>query len=141
MQRGGQGGYNVAANSCLARVLQDGARLARCMNDTVWGNKAATSAKAVQDAMNLLLWDEKIGAFIDNPESTVHPQDGNSLILWFNLTNVERQSRVSSYLQGNWVSIGAISPEWNYEGRPAIGTFPGDSCTYRVSLRGESECR
>ena len=25
----------------------------------------------------------------------------------------------------SWTSIGALSPEWKYEGNEAIGTFPG----------------
>jgi len=124
-QRGGQGGENVAANALLAAVLTQGAILGRYMNDTAFSSSCTVTATSVKDAINCELWDDMAGAFIDNPNSTLHPQDGNSIALWFNITSAERAERISAYLQTNWSPIGAISPEWIYKGKAAIGTFPG----------------
>lgn len=33
----------------------------------------------VQAAANAQLWDDKDGAFFDNPSTFLHPQDGNAL--------------------------------------------------------------
>lgn len=84
--------------------------------------KAATDLKAT---INDLLWDNSTGAYIDNPTSTLHPQDGNSLMVWLNVTLPERKSQILANLKENWVEFGAQSPEWIYNGAPGIGTFPG----------------
>eukprot|EP00656_Telonema_subtile_P002314 TRINITY_DN11020_c0_g1_i1.p1 TRINITY_DN11020_c0_g1~~TRINITY_DN11020_c0_g1_i1.p1 ORF type:complete len:536 (+),score=120.13 TRINITY_DN11020_c0_g1_i1:463-2070(+) len=121
-----QGGYNVAANALLAQVLNTGSILGTTMNDTVFSQKCATAAAALTASMNAELWDQTRGAFMDSPNSTLHPQDGNSLVLWFNLTTPARAALIAQYLQSNWSPIGAISPEYNtYDHSPGIGNFPG----------------
>jgi hypothetical protein len=71
------------------------------------------------------LWDDAFGAYRDNPTSSLHPQDGNSLAIWFGITqnHTNRSMLVSNYLKSNWGKYGSASPEWN-EGN-SIGTFPG----------------
>jgi len=138
-QRGGQGGYNVAANALLTRVLQDSAGMARVLNDTEWSSSSSAYATALEKSINALLWNETVGAFRDNPQATLHPQDGNSLILWFNLTSAARKARVSAYLQSNWGELGSISPEWIYNGRNAIGTFPGSMEVLGHASSGNAE--
>ena len=75
----------------------------------------------VQAAANHLLWDDAAGAFIDNPSTTLHPQDGNSLAVLYGLVFADRASRISDHLAKNWNAVGSRTPEWNYD----IGTFPG----------------
>jgi hypothetical protein len=73
-----------------------------------------------------VLWDETKGAYKDNPNSTLHPQDGNAIAVWFNITNPPaRTDSVLAYLESNWSPLGALSLEWEYNDKPAIGTFPG----------------
>lgn len=57
------------------------------------------------DAINSQLWDDAAGAYIDNPKNTaLHPQDGNSLAVWLNVTSPpERKARVLANLKNNWV--------------------------------------
>jgi hypothetical protein len=66
------------------------------------------------------------GAYKDNPDSTLHPQDGNALMVWLNVTQpASRKASVLALRAKSWTPIGALSPEWMYNGQEAIGTFPG----------------
>ena len=118
-----QGGENIAANALLFRALSCGSELAKVMQapalSAAWSSEAAT----VQSAANSpLLWDDTVGAFLDNPTSSMHPQDGNALAVWYGLVQpASRAVRVSNYLAGNWGQFGSRTPEWNMD----IGTFPG----------------
>ena len=49
-------------------------------------------------AINSELWDESKGCFRDNPTSQIHPQDGNSIAVWFKATTAERRMSISTYL-------------------------------------------
>lgn len=128
-QRGGQGGENVAANALLCRVLADAVGLAAAINDTAAVQEFGTAEVKLKAAINSpLLWDETKGAYHDNPTNKkLFPQDGNSIILWFNISaSATRNSRVSDYLMSNWNARGfSVSPEWIYQGVAAVGTFPG----------------
>jgi hypothetical protein len=120
--RSGQGGENIEANALLYQALETGAQLAGTQGDassaTTWTAKAA----AIKAAVNARLWDEQAGQYRDNPTSSLHPQDGNSLAVWYGLTDsASRAERVSAALTTNWNSYGATTPEKNSE----IGTFPG----------------
>jgi hypothetical protein len=76
----------------------------------------------VQAAANAKLWDDKDGAFFDNPSTFLHPQDGNSLAVIYGLVQPPgRAARISEHLAKNWNAVGARTPEWNFD----IGTFPG----------------
>ena len=123
---GGQGGENIAANALLCGVLQDAAELAAAMSDAAAATFFKAKFGALQQAINTVLWDESKGAYKDNPTSGVYPQDGNSIAVWMNITDPpSRKDSVLAYLESNWSPIGAISTEWTYEGKPAIGNFPG----------------
>merc|ERR1711924_505188 len=78
-QRQGQGGENLAANSVLFHILSSAYALAEAMNETSLGMKWRSMAASIKDAIHTHLWDESKGAHKDNPESSVFPQDGNSL--------------------------------------------------------------
>lgn len=59
------------------------------------------------------LYDPSFGALKDSPNSTLYPQDANSMALAFSLfpANSTAASKISSYLVSNWTPIGPASPE------------------------------
>ncbi len=119
--RSGQGGENIEANALLYRALVTGAELAGTQDD---GADAATwtaAATKLKSAVNDDLWDGAAGQYRDNPTSALHPQDGNSLAVWYGLAPAERAAQVDAALTTNWNKYGATTPEKDGE----IGTFPG----------------
>ncbi len=65
-----------------------------------------------------------VGLYKDNPSSTLYPQDGNSLAVWFGLTDSQaKNTTITGTLAARWERYGALTPEKNSGG--AIGTFPG----------------
>jgi len=50
-----------------------------------------------------------------------------------------RKARVLAYLKSLWGPLGAESPEWSYEGRHAIGTFPGSMQVNAHMSAGDTE--
>lgn len=121
-QRHGQGGENCPANMLLYRVLTAAAELAAALGNVTVAESYTFQAGALKAAIFAHLWDESKGAFYDNTNNhKLHPQDGNSLAVWFNVTSREQAQRVSGYLQTNWGSFGSSSPEWDGN----IGTFSG----------------
>ena len=125
-QREGQGGRNVAANALLYHVLCDGIKYAHDMADMKAANEFEEHSIKLKNAINTYLWNETLGAYKDNPTSTIYPQDGNSMAVWFNVTNENTDKiRILNNLKSNWNEIGSVSPEWRYQGKTrAIGTFP-----------------
>jgi hypothetical protein len=122
--RAGQGGENIEANAILYQALTGGAALAKAENDTAdasaWTQRAAT----LKAAVNSRLWNPAVGLYRDNPTSTLYPQDGNSLAVWYGLTDSQaKNSAVTQALSVRWNNFGALTPEKNDGG--AIGTFPG----------------
>ena len=92
------------------------------------------TAATLKRAINAVLWDEAAGAFRDNPNpgTTVHPQDGNSLACWFNVTTPARCSSALAVQRKNWNAFGSKSPEWHGD----IGCVTKSEST--VSLTGGS---
>ena len=119
--RGNQGGENIAANSLLYQALLTGAQLAETQSDPGTANSWRGTAATLKSAVNTKLWDEQAGLYRDNPNSALHPQDGNSLAVWYGIADSGRARRVSASLTLNWNSYGATTPEKGSE----IGTFPG----------------
>ena len=80
------------------------------------------TAASVRSAINLYLWDAGVGMYMDVPGSSLHPQDGNSLAVWFDVPDSTAKSvSISTALKGRWNQFGAATPE-----RPnAIANFPG----------------
>jgi hypothetical protein len=119
--RGGQGGENIAANALLYRALVTGAELAGTQHDDADAGSWAATAARLKAAVNATLWDDAAGQYRDNPTSSLHPQDGNSLAAWYGIASPAQAARISTALTQNWNQYGATTPEKNGE----IGTFPG----------------
>ena len=138
-QRCCQGGANIAANAILYHVLNSAAMIATALGEPADATRYTAQAATLRDAINDQLWDEKFGAFMDNPTSTLHPQDGNSIASWFGIVGADhlptRLASISSYLKTNWGPFGSASPEWN--GGKAIGTFPGSMEVFQHFAAGE----
>ncbi|MEU9446221.1 alpha-L-rhamnosidase [Streptomyces sp. NPDC048304] len=120
--RVGQGGENISANALLYAALKGGASLATVEGDSAlaasWNDKAA----AIKTAANSLLWDASKGMYKDNPTSGLYPQDGNSLAVWYGLT--DSAAKAKSILAGlgkNWGAYGPTTPEWGGNVSPFAG--------------------
>lgn len=119
--RSGQGGKNIEANSLLYQALVTGSQLATVRGDSADAGSWAAMAATLKAAINATLWDEAAGEYRDNPGSDVHPQDGNSVAVWYGIAPPERAVRVSAALTTNWNAYGATTPEHGGQ----ISTFPG----------------
>jgi hypothetical protein len=119
--RSGQGGENIAANALMYRSLVTGAELATVRGDSAHAGTWTAAAAKLSAAVNSTLWDDAAGQYRDNPDSDVHPQDGNALAVWYGLAPADRAARVSASLTTNWNSYGATTPENGGQ----ISTFPG----------------
>jgi neutral trehalase len=72
----------------------------------------AANATALKTAINEVLWDEDAGMYRDNESSDLHPQDGNSMAILFNVTQSQEQNKaISKGLTQFWTDIGPLSPE------------------------------
>ncbi|EFX04866.1 alpha-l-rhamnosidase [Grosmannia clavigera kw1407] len=105
-------GHNLEVNCCLQHVLCHFAQLAR----DVAGDEALATAWAdrsgqLKEAINARLWDDEAGLYRDYIDAPVHPQDGNSLALWYGVASPERAARVSEGLTANWSPFGPVAPE------------------------------
>ncbi|KAL4760675.1 pectin lyase fold/virulence factor [Aspergillus foveolatus] len=111
-----------SANMLLYRALTTAAFLAPYAG----GNpeKYIDLASALRTAIATHLYDSAVGAFRDSPNSTLYPQDANSMALAFSFfsqsplnsssssnSNLTDAARVSSYLESNWTPIGPEVPE------------------------------
>ena len=114
-------GENLIANVLLWRVLTTGAKLAAVEGDTALAKSYAERAAALRTAIDTQLWDESAGAYKFYPDSTIHPQDGNSLAVWYGLADQTKARRISKALTGNWNEVAATAPE--NKGNP--GVFSG----------------
>ena len=77
----------------------------------------------MKTAANAKLWDSSTGAYKDNPSSTLYPQDGNALAVWYGLTSSSQTSAIMTHLRGNWNSLGAQAPEFNNNISPFSGSM------------------
>ena len=138
-QRCCQGGENIAANALLYNVLNKGSKMAAALGDNDVAATYKKQALALKTAINNQLWDDSFGAFKDNPTSSLHPQDGNSLANWFGITSnyPNRSLSISNYLKSNWGKYGSASPEWN--NGQSIGTFPGSMEVFGHFAVGQGE--
>ena len=129
----GHVGEAIEANALLYHVLVTGAQLAQAEGDPTTAASYRTHATQLKAQINSLLWDPAKGAYenseysSDATSSPVHPQDGNSLAVWFGVVDSStRAQQVLAYLRGNWNQYGATAPEWNGN----ISPFPGSMEVY-----------
>jgi hypothetical protein len=120
--RNSPGGEEISANALLFRVLQGSSFLASIAGDSAAQSLYTATAASLRSAINLYLWDAGAGLYMDVPGSSLHPQDGNSLAVWFEVPDSTAKSvSISSALKTRWNQFGATTPE-----RPtAIANFPG----------------
>jgi hypothetical protein len=115
-------GHKITANALLYAALTTGAKLADAQGDTAHANAWRQRAVSVKAAANARLWNPATGLYRDTPGADLHPQDGNSMAVWFELTDSPaKNASISRTLTANWADLGAVTPE--YSG--LIGTFTG----------------
>ena len=122
--RNDQGGENIAANAMLYEVLTTGATLAQVEGNATLASSYSSKAASLKTQINARLWDASAGAYKDNPSSTLHPQDGNSLAVWYNVVPSAAQAlTIVNTLHNNWDNLGAVTPEWNSNLSPFAGSM------------------
>ncbi len=116
------GGEEIGANALLYHVLQGAAFLASEIGDTPSETQYDAAAYSLRTAIQSHLWNDAVGMYTEVPGSTLYPQDGSSLALWFGIPDtVAEQMDIATNLRSRWNAYGALTPE-----RPnAIATFPG----------------
>lgn len=120
--RAGQGGENIQANALLYAALTGGAYLATVKGDNGLATTYASRAAALKTAANARLWDANAGMYRDNPTSNLYPQDGNSLAVWYSLTDAPaKATSIVQKLSTRWNAFGATTPEWG----GGVHPFPG----------------
>ena len=121
--RGGQGGENIEANALMYEALTTGAKLATAEGNSSLASTYTSKAAALKTAVNAKLWDGSTGAYKDNPSSTLYPQDGNALAVWYGLSSGSQAAAIMTHLRGNWNSLGAQAPEFNNNISPFSGSM------------------
>jgi hypothetical protein len=121
--RNGQGGENVEANVILYQTLSTGVVLAQAEGDNSLANTYRSAAAGLKTQINARLWDASAGAYKDNPTSTLHPQDGNSLAVWYGVASDAQARSIAAELRTNWNPVGAQTPEWNGNVSPFTGSM------------------
>ena len=121
--RSDQGGENIEANALLYQVLTTGATLAAAEGNSSLASSYGSSAASLKTQVNARLWDASAGAYKDNPSSTLHPQDGNSLAVWYGVASAAQAQSIVNYLHGDWNSIGAQTPEFSDNISPFAGSM------------------
>lgn len=120
--RAGQGGENIEANALLYAALTGGATLASVKGDSGLAATYANRAAALKTAVNARLWDADAGMYRDNPSSALYPQDGNSLAVWYGLTDSPaKATSIAKALSARWNAFGATTPEWGGGVHPFAG--------------------
>lgn len=130
------GGEKIAANALLYHVLQLASSIASVLGDSASATAYEADAQSLREAIEAHLWDENAGMYRDTPNSSLYPQDGNSLAVWFEVPLVaSRSSEISANLRNRWNRFGAVTPE-----RPgAIATFPGSMEAMAHFAAGDDE--
>lgn len=119
-----QGFHNTEANSIFYHTLLTGSRLATWQQNSSLASTWTAMASSLGSAVNAKCFDSSYGAYKDNDTATtLHPQDANSLSLFFNLATNASIPSISSHLTNNWTPIGPASPELPFNVVPFITSF------------------
>ncbi|KAK0454789.1 glycoside hydrolase family 78 protein [Armillaria borealis] len=122
--RDGEEGHNSAVNALLYRSLITAADLASWLGESSLSTAYLTNASSVKSAFNEILWDSSAAMFRDNENTSLHPQDGNSLAVLYNVTgNASQNAAISEGLTSFWTPIGPVSPELPDIITPFVGGF------------------
>jgi hypothetical protein len=134
--RQSSGGEEISANALFYHVLRGASFLATTVGDPVMAAAYDRQASGLRAAIQSRLWDSAEGLYSDVSGSSLYPQDGNALALWFGIPeSASQSSQISSKLRSRWNSFGALTPE-----RPgAIATFPGSMEVLAHFAAGEDE--
>ena len=119
-------GYNTEANMVLYKTLTTGSELANWIGDEELVTKYEKRAKALRKNVMNQMFDASYGAFKDNnTDTSVHPQDANSMALLFGLVanSSATAATISERLTRNWTPIGAETPELPDNISPFISSF------------------
>ena len=119
-------GYSSEANMVLYKTLTTGAELAAWMADQELSSKYTTRANELKQNVMKHFYDPTYGAFKDNnTDTTVYPQDTNSMALSFGLVpnDSSTATTISERLTKNWTPIGAETPELTNNISPFISSF------------------
>ncbi|PBK74344.1 glycoside hydrolase family 78 protein [Armillaria solidipes] len=120
----GEEGHNSAVNALLYRSLITAADLASRLGESSLSTACLTNASSVKSAFNEILWDSSAAMFRDNENTSLHPQDGNSLAVLYNVTaNASQNAAISEGLTSFWTPIGPVSPELPDIITPFVGGF------------------
>lgn len=110
--RQGTGEFNSALNALDYSALVSVASLAEALNKPDQADAWRTAAHGIKEAFNKHLWDPDASLYTDNTTTSLHPQDGNAMALFFNLTQDASQAKaLSKALTTNWNSFGPVTPE------------------------------
>lgn len=110
--RQGTGEFNSALNALDYGALVSISSLARALNKEDEADAWGTAAEGIKEAYNKHLWDADSSLYTDNTTTSLHPQDGNAMALFFNLTQDNTQAEaVSKALETNWNTFGPVTPE------------------------------
>ncbi|BBA96612.1 putative alpha-L-rhamnosidase [Actinacidiphila reveromycinica] len=117
-------GKNIEANAIMYRALVTAGPLARAAGDTATASDSTARAAALKSAVEAAgYWDGGAGLYRDKPGSTLYPQDGNALAVWFGLVpDADRAAAVSKALGARWTPVGALTPEKSAQ---SVHPFPG----------------
>lgn len=104
--------------------MTNSAELASILGNSSLADAYTTNATSIKAAYNTILWDADAGLYRDNDSTTMHPQDGNSLAVLFNLTqSPDQNTNISKGLTAFWTDIGPVTPELADTIIPFVGGF------------------
>lgn len=130
------GGEEISANALLYRVLQLASAIGPVVGDSASEAAYKVEASSLREAIESRLWDGKMGMYRDTPGSSLYPQDGNSLAVWFGIPQTASAStKISGNLRNRWNNFGALTPEMP----EAIATFPGSMEVMAHFAAGDDE--
>lgn len=111
----GTNGHNTQANMILAGALQGGVEMAAEIDDEKTSQSFLEQLNTLTANITTRLWDESYGAYKDNDTAAglqIHPQDGNSLAIQFNVEqDMGRRKNISKHLASLVNEFGSVSPE------------------------------
>lgn len=110
--RQGTGEFNSALNALDYQALVSISSLAKALNKSDQAEAWSSAAEGIKEAFNKHLWDQDASLYNDNTTTSLHPQDGNAMALFFNLTQDTTQAKaLSRALETNWNAFGPVTPE------------------------------